>query len=94
MKIKVIDEELFIIENGKQRKIISATKELLKELDKEKDDWNLAEDSLCQDKNFIWTKSVKTFIQKVKEDIEKQQSWTVKMDDKIFEILDKRAGDL
>jgi len=67
------------------------------EIYEEEDNWNLA-DNLVYNVNRMGCKiAFKTFIQKVKEDIQKfgvVSSIELSFRDELFEIIDKRAGDL
>ena len=60
------------------------------------DNWNLV-DKICkcgEDNTHITTKHIKTFIQKVKEDIKKKECTITSFKTEIIEIIDKRTGKL
>ena len=63
---------------------------------KEEDNWNLADESLHEDcddiDGYFARKDIKTFIQKVKEDVEK--AFPQHSTKPVKEIINKRAGDL
>ena len=84
--ITVKNEKLYVIEDGKEREIVSATKELFKELDMEekKPEWNLADEIGTNPINRI---DFKTCIQKVKEEM-KRKSWTITKDERAHLVID------
>ena len=59
----------------------------------EEDNWNLADNVCGQYQNVFRTSNIKTFIQKIKEDISDEYK-PQGIVDKVSKIIDQRAGDL